>query len=155
MGYVIRQPSLQAPDMLRKLIQVCLLPGAESDWWLISFSVPLSFLISTQAILPPAFCWLWIPAAVATLIVAFRSGAPVVGYQCTWVGQLGVLGDVQRASAVDFHLLSVESRVEIWPWWKFNPIPTRVTGEHTVLPGTLPQISQERLELQTWNFLTI
>ena len=60
MSYVIRQPSLQAPDMLRKLIQVCLLPGVESGWWLISFSVPLSFLTSKQAILPPGFCWLLI-----------------------------------------------------------------------------------------------
>ena len=40
-----------------------------------------------------------------------------------------------------------------------NPIPTRRGGGGDIVPpppqGTLPQISQERLELRTWNFLTI
>ena len=171
MSFVIREPSFQALDVLRKLIYVCFLLGAEGGWWLISFSLPWSFLSSKEALLPPGVCWMWIPTAVATFVVAFCWGAPVVGYQCTWVVQLGVLVDVQRADEADFHLLAVESVVEIRSWWEdTNPIPGWVGwgggkvgggggggGGHCTCPspqGTLPQIYQERLELRTWNFLT-
>ena len=55
-----------------------------------------------------------------------------------------------------FFLLLTRRRRGLLPA-SINPIPTRGGGGHIVPPppGTLPQISQERLELRTWNFLTI
>ena len=71
-------------------------------------------------------------------------------------GSRNVMDIAWEAETIATDKSNILTPFQRWNKSSFNPIPTRGGGgAHCAPPGTLPQISQERLELRTWNFLTI